>query len=110
MHTSQQISIRFPEVSSKEAGGLAAALREALLDADQSVIIGREKENPDAQDMGTILTIVLGSVPAATIAAGIASFMRLRRVKVHITTRDKSIEVSGDSADAAKIIQSALTK
>jgi hypothetical protein len=96
--TERKCSIRFLGVSGREAN------------ISPSVIVARDKDNPNTQDLGTVLNIVLGSTPAAAIAAGIAAWMRMHRVKVQIVTSDKTVDVSGDSADTAKIIESVFKK
>ena len=103
-------SISFPENSGKEANDSAASLGEKLRDIDPSLTVSRDRVNPDTQDMGAILNIVLGSAPAAAIAAGLAAWIRMKRVKVRITTAERSIEVSGDGPDAARIIESVFTQ
>ena len=107
----EKISVRFPGISGSEANASAASLSEAL----QKIFIPRSlwvrnKDNPNTQDMGAVLTIILGSAPAAAIAAGMASWMKMRRVKVEIITADKSVNVSGDGADTAQIIESVFKK
>ena len=99
-------SIAFPEESGHSANAAAASLAEALRDVDASIAVSREKANPNTQDPGSILTIVLGSTPAAAVAAGIAAWIRMRRLVVRINTQDRSIEVSGSSKDAARVIES----
>ena len=106
----QQFSVRFPNQSSRQAGELVATLSNVLRDLDGSLELSREKSSPDTQDLGTILNIVLGSVPAATVAAGLAAFMRKKRVRVRIDTADRTVDVSGDSEDAARIIESVFTQ
>jgi Effector Associated Constant Component 1 len=106
----EKVSIRFPGVPGNEANGLATSLTEALRNLTPPVAVDRFKDDPNTQDMGTVLTIILGSAPAAAIAAGMASWMRMRRVKVQITTNKETVEVSGDGANAAKIIESVFKR
>jgi hypothetical protein len=108
--TERKCSIRFLGVSGSEANASAGSLGAALQDISPSVIVARNKDNPNTQDLGMVLNIVLGSTPATAIAAGIAAWMRMHRVKVQIVTADKTVDVSGDSADAAKIIESVFKK
>jgi hypothetical protein len=108
--TERKCSIRFLGVSGREANASAGSLADALQNISPSVIVARDKDNPNTQDLGTVLNIVLGSTPAAAIAAGIAAWMRMHRVKVQIVTSDKTVDVSGDSADTAKIIESVFKK
>jgi len=99
-------SISFPEESGQRANAAAASLADKLKDIDASLAVKRDKPNPNTQDAGTILTIVLGSAPAAAVAGGIAAWIRMRRLVVRITTDDRSIEVSGSGTDAADVIES----
>jgi hypothetical protein len=108
--TEQKCSIKFIGISGNEANASAASLTEALRNINPSVIVARDKENPNTQDMGSVLNIVLGSAPAAAIAAGMAAWMRMRRVKVRVITAARTVDVSGDSADAAQIIESVFKK
>jgi hypothetical protein len=102
----QTFCITFPEESGHNANSAAASLAEALKDLDARLIVSRVKGNPNTQDPGSILNIVLGSAPAAAIAAGMAAWIRMRRLVVRINTQDRSIEVSGSSTDAARVIES----
>ncbi len=103
-------SIRFPEISGDRANVSASSLIESLRDIDPSLVVSRERDNPNAQDAGTVLTIILGSAPAAAVAAGLASWIRMKRVAVRITTADQSVDVSGDGANAARIIEAVFKK
>ena len=103
-------SLCFPDISGREANSFASSLTEKLRDIDASVAVSRDKSNPDTQDMGAILNIVLGSAPAAAIATGLAAWIRIKRVKVRIMTDDRSIDVSGDGPDVAKIIGSVFSQ
>jgi hypothetical protein len=106
----RKCSIRFLGISGSEANASASSLGDTLRDISPSVVVARDKDNPNTQDLGVVLNIVLGSTPAAAIAAGIAAWMRMHRVKVQVVTPDRTVEVSGDSADAAKIIESVFKK
>jgi hypothetical protein len=99
-------SITFPEESGHNANAAAASLAETLRDVDASLVVSRDKADPNTQDPGSVLTVVLGSAPAAAVAAGIAAWIRMRRLVVVITTQDRSIEVTGSGTDAAKVIES----
>jgi hypothetical protein len=104
--STRTLSVTFPKESGHGANAAAVSLADALRDVDSSLLVTRDKANPNTQDAGSILTIVLGSTPAAAIAAGIAAWIRLRRLVVRITTEDRSIEISGSSTDAAHVIES----
>jgi len=99
-------AISFPNESGNSAGAAAAALADAIRNVDESVVLNRQKANPDTQDAGSILTIVLQSAPAAAVAAGIAAWIRMRRLDIRITTKDRTVDVSGYSSDAARTIES----
>jgi hypothetical protein len=108
--THQEVSIRFPGISGSKANASAASLRETLRNINPTVVVGRDKDNPNTQDMGAVLTVVLGSAPVAAIAAGVASWIKIHRVKVQIRTAEQSVDVSGDGADAARIIEAVFKK
>jgi hypothetical protein len=53
-------SITFPQESGHTANSAAASLSEAIRDIDPSLSVTRQKSNPNSQDPGSLLTIVLG--------------------------------------------------
>jgi len=97
----EHIEIQFPDAGAAAAGQLADDLAERLreLDGTGSVII--ERASPDAMELGSIVVMVLGTASAASIARGIADWIRKRgepalRIK---HGKDEIVIQSGLSAD-----------
>jgi hypothetical protein len=87
----QRFSITFPGESGHRANAAAASLGDAIRDVDASLLVHREKTNPNTQDAGSILTIVLGSAPVAAVAAGIAAWIRMQRLVIRIAAKGPRI-------------------
>lgn len=74
------VVIEFSEDNKRAAGnsaqGLKEALENALSDSGEKASVKLEKIDPNAQDIGTILGIVLAGPAVVAIAKGIADWMR----------------------------------
>src|SRR5690349_4074165 len=107
--------IEFPDAGRREAGKLARDLKLALDNAAAEATVASgatvAKVDPKAQDLGTIVAIVLGAKATVALAGGIALWMR-RRNQARIRFRYPNgtpVDISGvESRDVAKIVQ-ALT-
>jgi hypothetical protein len=71
--------IEFENVDSAEAGARARELEQAVLETDPSITTKRESSDRTHQELGTILTIVLGARAVVALANGIAEYLKLRR-------------------------------
>lgn len=104
--------IEFPEDNSRQAGVLAQDLKITIdnLAADQNVKVTTsvEKVNPQAQDIGTILAVVLGAKATIEIAKGIAGWLQKRnRGRIRIRKADGTIVdiTKAESADMPGILK-----
>jgi len=97
--------IRFQDLSVAEAGVQAARLRQEILDSSPDVRVELEKEDPNAQDFGSTLILVLGAPAIVAIAKGIANYLGRARGRI-IIERDGRIIAEGISGeDAARIVE-----
>ena len=100
--------ISFEGLSSANANASAEELREYLLDRCPDAAIERQRSDPNAQDFGSVLAIIVGTPAAFAIAKGIADWLR-KRPTARLTIKkelDGTTEVIAEgvtSEDAAKI-------
>lgn len=78
----------FADVSVGEANRLAASLVDLLGKHAPEADVGRHRADPGAQDLGSLVGIVLDSAAVTAIAAGIAAFLKAH-TSVAIRFRDK---------------------
>src|SRR5690349_10653483 len=100
--------LSFEGVSEREANELAASLRQALLDADPSVVAETERTNSGHMDLGSVLSVVLAA-PASMIVA--RAFLRwaARNNQAHVTLHTKDgvlIARNLESKDVADVARS----
>lgn len=105
------VIIEFPDTSPRIAGTLAhelkAFLDNAVTDKGAVAKTSVEKVDENAQDVGTILAIILGAEATIALAAGISEWLRRRNQgKIRIVKPDGSYSdiQNVDSDDMAKII------
>jgi hypothetical protein len=71
----EPIVISFPEVSEAEGNRLANSLGPSIRELDSSLFVERRRTNPESQDFGATLAIILGSAAIAQLAKGIAAWL-----------------------------------
>jgi len=108
------VIVEFPDHNPREAANLARDLKRMI---DKSLVDGDgassriEKVDPNAQDVGTVLAIILGAKATVALAAGIAAWMRRKnqgRLRV-VRPDGTAVDVTNaESDDMAKIVQAAL--
>jgi hypothetical protein len=99
-------TIRFPEASPAEANQLAGGLADVLRDLDKDIEVERKRDQPDTQDFGGTLVIVLGSAAATAIAKGIAAWLsRNGGPEIEISSDGHVIGRNLGSGDAARIAE-----
>lgn len=84
--------IEFPDVSPAQAGIFAEEmetdLRNKMLDAKADAAVERIRVDPEAQDLGTVLGIVLGAQATVAIAKGIQKWLhRNNQATIRIRTK-----------------------
>ena len=101
----QTYTIEFGGASSADANIYADQLRGVLLDADAAVSVETRRAHRDAQDLGSILTIVLGTQAVVVIAKALGDWLKLHHsVSVNIKTADGTYVAENITAkDARKL-------
>jgi hypothetical protein len=67
--------VAFLHASAAEGNRLASSLQDCLRDTDPDITVTREREQPDTQDFGASLALILGSASVTAIAKGIATWL-----------------------------------
>ena len=102
------LKIAFPGVSTSEAGSLAADLQQEIEMMGEGVTVQRVRDNPDTQDFGATLLLVLGTPAVIALAKGIAAWMKRTGTGVTVKCGDKEIVVKNvDSANLPAMLQAA---
>ena len=102
--TQAPFTITFPGASAAEANQYAGDLGSALRDVDRSLTVEQQRDREDTQDLGVVLSIILGSVSATALAQGISAWLaRHSGAKIQIDAAGSVIATNLDSQDAAKI-------
>jgi hypothetical protein len=90
----RRVEISFPGVDEKTAGAFRDELQEYIAVNSPGTKFSRKRTDNDAQDVGTILIILLGSKVGIELAKGIADWLRQRNTsKIVVKVGDKSVEV-----------------
>lgn len=87
----QTYFLSFARASASEANCYAEELREALLDAEASLAVQRQRENPLAQDLGSSLVLIMGAPAVVTAVQAIGHWLQKRRSdSLTIVTAEKA--------------------
>lgn len=105
----QQFEIRFEDLPVAEAGTKAARLRRELLDVSPEVTVNIVKDDPENQDFGATLILLLGTPAIIAVANGVASYLARNRGKITIT-KDGTVVAENISGDDAARIAEAFSK
>jgi len=108
----QTYIINFDKVSNADANRYASELRDILLDAAPDVEVNRRRNDPDTQDFGATLVLVLGAPAVVAIAKAMGDWLTLRR-QTGITIKTVNGEIVGTnltSKDALKLAELLLAK
>ncbi len=99
--------ISFPGASTAEANRFAADLAIVIRETDKGTKVKQQRENPEAQDFGATLLVILGTASATAVANGISSWLaRHSGAKIQIDADGKVVASNLDSRDAARIAES----
>jgi hypothetical protein len=91
--------IRFDDMTTADANRAAAELRKQLRSTlGTRVSIDQIKENPQTQDFGGTLAVVLGTPFALALAKGISDYISKRGCRVVLETPGGRIIATGDAA------------
>ena len=102
--------IRFESVSLAAAGGHAAALREALLDAATGVQAQLERTSNDAMDLGSALRLGLPPKAVAPVARSLSDYMARERPGIVVIQHEGRVVYRGDATDATRIEQALASR
>ncbi len=103
--TQQTYIIRFEGVSYAEANRYAEELRFNLLDASADISVQRQRSDPQTQDFGSTLVLVLGTPAIVAAATAVGNWLLLRsKASLTIETADKKLIAKNlSSKDAARL-------
>ncbi|SRR6266852_783201 len=104
--------ITFDDASPTDANRYADELRNALLNAAPDIVVQRARDDPQAQDFGATLILILGTPAAAAVVAAVGNWLKLRQsASITWKTEHEQILVQHiTSKDAAQLAQLLLTK
>ncbi len=107
------LKIHFAEIEEARASQYAPELRRFILDAAPEVTVSQEREDPEAQDAGGALAVILGSSAVVALARGIKAWLELRtRSSVVFKARGKELVINNltchQAADLAEKIAGLL--
>jgi hypothetical protein len=115
MHADNTVLITFAELDAASANQLVTELAEFLNEDAPAVSLSRIREDPDTQDFGATLAVVLGSTAVSALAKGIAHWLARRQdAKIHLRRKDKAgatieVTIEGQSSSRAeRIVKSFL--
>jgi hypothetical protein len=102
--TQPPINITFPGASRAEANIYAADLASTLRGVDRSLRAEQRRDREDTQDLGVVLSVVLGSAAVSAVARGLSAWLgRNSGAKIQIDVAGTIVATNLDSRDAAKI-------
>jgi hypothetical protein len=110
---SEPVWITFLGVTDAEGDKLAGSLLSTLRETDRNLSAERRKADPQSQDYGSILTLVLGSAAVGSVAKGVAQWIaRHAGTTIRIQSPDgTSVDIKNATGqDTAQIVQAALQK
>ncbi len=94
--------VTFEHVSAADASRYAGELRQVLLDASPDLEVQRRRDNPETQDIGTTLILILGTPAAAAATTAIGNWLaRRNRASITITTDNGEMVVQNISSKNA---------
>jgi len=104
--STESFIVSFPDATSAEGNRFANTLADALRDADQNVVVDRQRERPDTQDFGASLAVILGTAAVTALAKGIAAWLaRNSGARIEIRLKGKVVLTAThvDSKDLPRI-------
>jgi hypothetical protein len=112
MPTEHRLTLSFEGVDVAEANRLAAELAEWLRDAEAPIDVQETRADPNAQDFGATLVLILSAPAVVALAKGVSAWLAMRpNAKVTIKGKDGTLIATGlTSADARAVIEQRLGK
>ncbi len=110
--TEERYIIRFEDASAAEASAYADELRHRLLDESEDIQAEIRREDPNKQDFGAILEIVLGSSAVVSMVGALKIWLKKRNTAtISIQTQDgKMIAKNLNEKDVAKLAEKFLDR
>ena len=104
--------VTFEGVPPSDANRYAEELRNALLDATADITVERKRENPQAQDFGTSLVLMLGTPATAAVVTALGNWLRLRKnASLSWKSADGEINIKNiSSKDVVELAEKLLNK
>lgn len=107
----REIELEVEHEDPRQASRICEELEKQITEQSDQIDLSRTSSDPNAMDVGTVLTIVLGSGSAiALLAAGIADWLRKHQsAKVIVRTKDREVvAVNLTSSDTVDVVEAAL--
>lgn len=101
----QEFEIRFEELSPPDAAIRAGRLRRELAEMSPDVNVSIKKDDPETQDFGATLILILGTPAILALAKGIASYLSRDRGTITIYKDGKAVATGISGDDAARIAE-----
>jgi hypothetical protein len=97
--------LRFPDAGINDANRYARSLRDTLRELDESgARLEVQRNDPESQDFGATLVLVLGTSAVAALAEGIKTWLsRNSGARIEILQNGRIVAEHLDSKDAAAI-------
>jgi hypothetical protein len=108
--TEERYIIRFEDASAAEASAYADELRDRLLDESEDIQAEIRREDPNKQDFGAILEVVLNADAVVPLATAIGVWLKVRN-SASVTIQEKGGKVVAknlNQKDAAKLTENFL--
>jgi len=108
----QTYIITFEDVSPSDANRYAEELRDALLDATADITVQRKRENPQAQDFGSSLVLILGTPAVAAVVTALGNWLRFRHnATINWKSADGELNIKNiSSKDVTELAEQLLDK
>jgi len=112
MSGEHRLTLSFEGADLADANRFAAELAERLRDAEEEIEVRETRADPNAQDFGATLVLLLGAPAVVALAKGVSAWLAMRpNAKVTLKDKDGTIIASGlTSADARAVIERKLRK
>lgn len=75
----QQYTLTFENGSVADANRWACELKEYILDATDEVVVEQQRDNPNSQDLGPMLSLVLGTPAVVAAVKALGQWLNLHR-------------------------------
>jgi hypothetical protein len=110
MPTEHRLTLSFEGAAVAEANRFAAELAERLRDADAPIDVQETRADPNAQDFGATLVLLLAAPAVVALAKGVSAWLAMRpNAKVTLKWKNGTVIASGlTSADARAVIEQRL--